>query len=532
MSLADEYCEACLAKVFYYCLRKTGSEQDAEELAAEISLEVISTLHRGYQPEQLSAWVWIVAKRRWAKWAKSRYYSPLADVSDFDSEDMLADKDAVEDRMILMDDLARMRRELAFTRADYRQILVAHYFEEKSVSTIAREFSIPLGTVKTKLQQCRKQLKEGMEMAREFGIRSYKPEDIKYVNYCAGLGNRGQPCSILEHGLYKNIFLEVYRNPKNAEQISMELGIALPYMEEELEFLTRETFLIKRGNSYETAFPIISCEDQRLVHEKRMKLVPVVTAKLEAQIDLLHKLHGDALYGKGIDYENAKWALLMATLEGYYNRVSSDVPRIPRTSRPDQGAWDIVGYETVDFTQPKDVGQHSGYNESQQSLPHVTFCQYKFLWQNINAKTPDNLTHREAYALYLIAKGESSDDEQSVSALLKYGYIRREESGYQPAIVVGDTKLEEKLQTRMLTEEAASIKAIGKEIAALDSELLALMKEEFDFVTDLKKDRGYPIQLAPCEIMFRGYILEQALADGWLRYDDSTSRVIGAYIET
>ncbi|MBQ4574083.1 MAG: sigma-70 family RNA polymerase sigma factor [Clostridia bacterium] len=529
MSMAEEYCEKCLAEVFYYCLRKTGNEQDAEELAAEISLEIISSICRGYSPEQISAWVWTVAKRRWAKWAKQHYYSPIAEV-DIENEDVASDEDTPENALIIADDIARMRRELAFTRTDYRQILVAHYFEEKSVAAIAREFSIPLGTVKTKLQKCRKQLKEGMEMAREFGIRSYKPEDVRFINYCDSFGRRGQPWSILERGLYKNIFLEVCRNPQSAEQISMELGIALPYMEEELEFLTRETFLVKHGKNYETAFPIISCEDQRLVHEKRMQLAPAVTTKLEEQIDLLHKLYGDELYGKGIDYENAKWALLMATLEEYYVKVLSDVPRAPRTSRPDQGAWDVVGYETVDFTQPKDVGQHMGYCDSQQSLPPVTFCQYKFLWQNIADHTPNYMTHREAYALYLIAKGEFPDDEQSISALLRYGYIHPHGNGYRAAIVIADTKMTEKLQARMLTDESNFINTIGKEIAALDSEIFALMKEEFDFITNLKKERGYPIQFMPCDIMFRGYILEQAIADRWIIYDGTQCRGIGAYI--
>ena len=82
----------------------------------------------------------------------------------------------------------------------------------------------------------------------------------------------------------------------------------------------------------------------------------------------------------------------------------------------------------------------------------------------------------------------------------------------------------------MFTDESNFINAIGKEIAALDSEIFALMKEEFDFITNLKKERGYPIQFMPCDIMFRGYILEQAIADRWIISDGTQCRGIGAYI--
>ena len=63
--------------------------------------------------------------------------------------------------------------------------------------------------------------------------------------------------------MYKNIFLELYENPETAEEMSLEMGIALPYMESELEFLVRETFLTKEGNKYRTAFPIVDKEKQK-----------------------------------------------------------------------------------------------------------------------------------------------------------------------------------------------------------------------------------------------------------------------------
>ena len=105
-----------------------------------------------------------IAKNQYAKWAKERYFSPEADSVDLtDVQDVLQSGDNPERDVILSEDMSLLRRELAFIRSDYRNILIAHYFEEKSVSVIAKEFHLPLGTVKTKLQNSRKKLKEENE---------------------------------------------------------------------------------------------------------------------------------------------------------------------------------------------------------------------------------------------------------------------------------------------------------------------------------------------------------------------------------
>ena len=98
-------------------------------------------------------------------------------------------------------------------------------------------------------------------------------------------GKKGQPWSIITHLLYKNIFLETYENPQTAEELALELGIALPYMEDELEFLTREQLLTKNENKYQTAFKIISKEEQRKKYDNNKKIQKPMTDKICELID-------------------------------------------------------------------------------------------------------------------------------------------------------------------------------------------------------------------------------------------------------
>ena len=57
--------------------------------------------------------------------------------------------------------------------------------------------------------------------------------------------------------------LAAYRTPSTAEELSVEVGVALPYIEEELNALTENTLMKKNGKKYETNFFIISADAQR-----------------------------------------------------------------------------------------------------------------------------------------------------------------------------------------------------------------------------------------------------------------------------
>ncbi len=88
----------------------------------------------------------------------------------------------------------------------------------------------------------RKHLKERMTMARTYGKRSFAPEEIKFSqNWNPASGQDGM--RYVEHILPQNILLEAYDNPSTAEELSLALGVAMPYMENELNFL------VCRGNS-------------------------------------------------------------------------------------------------------------------------------------------------------------------------------------------------------------------------------------------------------------------------------------------
>ena len=251
--MIQEFAENYMEKLFYFCLKKTGNQLEAEDLTQEIALQIISSLNKGTIPTSFSAWVWQIARNCYAGWANEKHRRQEAlsgsDIGDYEIEDT---SENILDEMIHAEQMSLLRRELAFIKSDYRNIVVAYYIENKSIRQIASALSLPENTVKSRLFRAREILKEGMNMAREFGKRSYKPEEITFA--ASGPQPSGLPWKAVQRSIQKNILLQASNNPSTIEELSIELGIALPYMEEEVEVLHRATLLEKKKDKYITNF--------------------------------------------------------------------------------------------------------------------------------------------------------------------------------------------------------------------------------------------------------------------------------------
>ena len=132
MTYAEHYAAEYLGAIFYYCLRKTGSEQEAEELSSDITIAILQELHKGTIPESFSAWVWKIAKNRYARWADKKHKkNELFDGEDIAEHIDIADEEMnAEENLVHAETIAILRRELAFIRSDYRQVLVAFYIDD------------------------------------------------------------------------------------------------------------------------------------------------------------------------------------------------------------------------------------------------------------------------------------------------------------------------------------------------------------------------------------------------------------------
>lgn len=338
--LIEDYAE----KIFYFCLKRTGNAHEAEDLTSDILLNIVTALEKGVVPEYFSAWVWRIARNRYSVWCNKKHrhseFVSGADIGDFEIEDTAADP---EEALIHTDQLQLLRRELSFISSDYRNIVVAYYMQNRKISDIALSLGLPEGTVTSKLHRARKTLKEGMNMAREFGKKSYCPETI---SFCAS-GNQpsGLPWSAIKRKIPVNVLCEAHNNPCTLQELALELGIAAPYMEEEVELLVNAEMLKKLDNGkYLTNFFITPKECQDEINE-------IVCAFTKQHASVFWQLAQKALKkalelgvatGEYSD-EDARMFFAFYLEQQIEGSVAGNV--FSRFKRADGGSWGIIGFE-------------------------------------------------------------------------------------------------------------------------------------------------------------------------------------------
>lgn len=546
--LISEFTENYMEKLFYFCLKRTGNVIEAEDLTHDIALNIISALSGGTVPVSFSAWVWQIARNRWCAWVKEKRKRNES-TSDYDIGELELGEPAeaalIEDEIVRGEELSLLRRELAFIRSDCRNIVLAYYIENKSVRDIASSLSLSESAVKQRLFRARKILKEGMDMAREFGKLSYNPENITFV--CNGVfGANGEPWTFLNRSLCKNIMLAAYRNPSTAEELALEVGVALPYMEEELNALVGASLMKKNENRYETAFFIVSAQAQEKISAHLRGLVPELTKAIIEALEFTVQCRNEKSprwHGGYQSYEGMKWALLMLQTDttnfdvlDLYNAgrkapPKSDKGSFGHTKRPDGGEWDVVGMETFNGDRPAFVGLHGCVNSPEEMLlPAVDFEQFRFQYKGIDQKTPQNMPYSYAKALEAVVKGKGGSESESVlKRLEEYGYISESGGEYKPRFLV---MYRDKCE---LTDSGDKEKAdiLRKKAAEVALRHYRFCREQIcREIPDFLKSDEYQIEHACANIFaFRGAVLEESIAQGYLKFgENDDDRMFGAFM--
>ncbi len=364
-------------------------------------------------------------------------------------------------------------------------------------------------------------------------------------------GGNGEPFSVMGDLLSKNILLAAYDTPQTAEELAIETGVAMPYVQERLDRLVSATLMTKTGNRYATAFYIVSEEVQKkgaALTEERTK---ALTEKLIGFIELETKFHeaNGSIWHEGYQsYEDMKWAMLMFAVDDHCDKANDRSLYLQETDmraaesdfsdshtvRPNGGRWDVIGYVNCEFDRPQPafVGMH-GCNHDFEEPDNPRFWQYKFLYHNIYAFTPNFLTLAEGVALQRIARGEEMPEGHLCRRLAEYGYLRKDGEKYVPTFYVKAGK-----KVKPFTEaQQAELDTCSEDIK---NEILALRRTFANAIIEdtpshlLRDPRAVNFAISTAGTELRGPVLEEALRQGYLTYEDrpgeARERMLGAYL--
>jgi len=273
---ADIIITEYLTKIYGFAMKKSFSYGEAEELCSDIIGELYPSLLSAKEIYNIEGYVWRICEHTYAKYvsSKKKHAGISIDGMDIPFEDDYSLGEAEEE-------LLRLRREITFLTRTRREIVYSYYYENMSLSRISNEMKMPVGTVKWHLSKARASLKKGFIMERKIGKLGMKP--IKAINFghSGTPGTNGGPEFYLEDSLNLNIVYSVYYHPKAKNEIAEELGVTPVFIEEKIEFLENNGFLVKQSRNRFTTYVRFdpekySLEQQEAKYKKQLEIAELL----------------------------------------------------------------------------------------------------------------------------------------------------------------------------------------------------------------------------------------------------------------
>lgn len=148
-----------------YMQRTSGNTDDANDLLQETFVKVYLNLHR-YNPDfTFGQWVYTIARNTFVDYIRKRR-DDLSIESGESSASISAPSVAPtpEESIINSQQRAELDRLLAQMPPRYKLLIELRFFKEYSYEEIAKELSLPLGTVKTQIHRARELLCNALRM--------------------------------------------------------------------------------------------------------------------------------------------------------------------------------------------------------------------------------------------------------------------------------------------------------------------------------------------------------------------------------
>ena len=432
---ADAIITEYFSKIYGFAIKKSFSYDEAEDLCADIVKEVYLSLLKADEIVNVEGYVWRISEHTYSKYvaSKKKQLGVSIDGMDISVDDEYFFEDSEEE-------ILRLRREIAFLTARRREIVYSFYYENKTIASISAETGMPEGTVKWHLSKARNELKEGFSMERRIGELGMKPIKINWIGHDGTPGQKGGPEYYLDDKINFNIVYSVYFEPKTKEEIAQELGMTLVFIEDKIELLESNGFLVRvPGDKYTTYVKFnprtYSREQEDMKYKKKQEVAKLLA---EEYVPLVRKATADI---KDVYIPSGNYELLeaAAVLYSILNKCNIDIKRDVekyRIKTTDGGSYYafvniVTEVSDKDYVAMFDTdkywicGNMNRWSEKYQGVyswsADSRYCSRKGGWEN-------NLTSDYEW-LYEFITGEITDNkvsQEKFERLRKRGFLTKD----------------------------------------------------------------------------------------------------------
>ncbi|MBR1675131.1 MAG: sigma-70 family RNA polymerase sigma factor [Eubacterium sp.] len=304
--------------IFQYCMTRTNSYQESEDLSQEIVLTLFECIEKLRDEKAFYGFVWRTADNIMKGWYRDKVKRNTAELDDTISD---GSWERLEEKMLEKEQLRAMTRELSLLNSNYRRVMVAYYVDGLSVGEISDRLVLSKSMVKYLLFQSRKRIREGVNMEKTYGKLSYQPINLSLFFW----GGRNNYFSKVDSKLRQNILMACYYLKQNEEQIALQLGVPTAYLEDDIRELVDCNLLIEKNGFYQTNAPIITND---VINEIDRANKAAVDGIIKRIIEFIGKktseLKAIDFYGSDMPLNSLKWLLFSRILRKAYVDMPQD----------------------------------------------------------------------------------------------------------------------------------------------------------------------------------------------------------------
>lgn len=407
--------------IFSYCVAKTPTREEAEDLSQDILYELIKSAANIRDDKAFYSFMWSVAGNVYKQWYRKKLKSNVCELTDnISSED-----DFIEEAGT---DIYLLRRELTLLSEKYRKSIILYYIENRSCSEISSSLAISESMVKYLLFKSRKILKEGMNMERNLGELSYNPKTL--IPMYSGQGPN-YFWQFMQSKIRQNIISACYNDSLTIQQISLETGIPLPYLDDEIKAMEDKQIIIRDGKHYKANIIVITSECADEIERAITKYHEQIADKMETFInDRTDEYKNIGFIGSNFSKNTLRWQLATVLF-----RMINGIDRGDANDAPKTGWGEAAYLWCVEKLNEKNIFSYCGVNSSHgDSL-------YFFDLKGGKGDHHD-FYGNESYINILcdICRGEritySIYDLEAIAEMIRKGYVIKEGDCYRASIPI------------------------------------------------------------------------------------------------
>lgn len=441
-----------MQKIYLYCVKRLSNTDVAEDVASDIILELLRSHDRIQNDEAVYGYMWSVAnnlcKNYWRK-SKKETYTEIP--SDFTGTYCVMP----EERYVRDEEIMLLRRELSLLREKYRKVMISYYIGGKSCEDIADKYNLSVSNVKQCLFEGRKKLKEGMDMVREYGELSYAPEKVT-LNFW---GNSADGyCELFDRKIPGNIIIAAYEKPKTLEELSMEMGVAVPYLEDDVKILEKMGLLVRKGKSYQSNMVLYDDQWNKSVYRNAKELLAIKLEDIKKLVSEGVEYLSDTDYCyESADINTKRWFILLLII--WEASMKSEQKMHTKMTYPllqNGSNGYVMGIKGEYYTET--MGIYGRYDMSQGYLRIMNFTK-------LAEKELNPFEFRNAVGKILEAAVERKQEPEEVAALsvlLEKGYVSVKNGVLSPEFATISYVDYEQLKSKLSSGIEQMAELIGK----------------------------------------------------------------------